>query len=255
MLITSLFAMNGYEVLTHYKSISSDIFHEQETVQTRQKQFNLNIDIEDYSSSNFLQSNGVSGNYNLAFLVSRNSQNSIEADTEQVYISKRISKDCGIHEAFIDKVVQYFKRYGQPSKNFTMVDLLIGMEMDAKSWEVIFSCFRVAPRNKLMHLKKATSNTIKNYFELSIPLANRLKDDIASGLTTNKAGVTTFLYKYVPQVDYSARLRNILIGGQENHRVNFYQDDLEGFAYNEQLMNEDGTWENSRTIFLWTPEN
>ena len=255
MLITSLFAMTGYEVLTHYKSISSDIFHEQETVQTRQKQFNQNIDVEDYSSSKFLQSNAVSGNYNLAFLVSKNSQNSVEADTEQAFISKRISKDCGVHEAFIDRVVEYFKRYGQPSKNFTMVDLLIGMEMDAKSWGVIFSCFRVAPRNKLMHLKKATPNTIKNYFELSIPLANILKDDIASGLTTNKAGVTTFLYKYVPQVDYSARLRNILIDGQENHRVNFYRDNLEGFAYNEQLMIEDGTWEKSRTLFLWTPEN
>ena len=65
--------MNGYEVLTNYKSISSDIFHEQETVQTRQKQFNLNIAIEDHSFSSFLQSNGVSGNYNLAFLVSTNS--------------------------------------------------------------------------------------------------------------------------------------------------------------------------------------
>ena len=55
--------MTGYEVLTHYKSISSDIFHEQETVQTRQKQFNQNIDVEDYSSLEFLQSNGVSGSY------------------------------------------------------------------------------------------------------------------------------------------------------------------------------------------------
>ena len=84
--------MTGYEVLTHYKSISSDIFHEQETVQTRQKQFNQNIDVEDYSSSKFLQSNAVSGNYNLAFLVSKNSQNSVEADTEQVFISKTILK-------------------------------------------------------------------------------------------------------------------------------------------------------------------
>ena len=136
-----------------------------------------------------------------------------------------------------------------------MVDLLIGLEINNSSWALILSCFRVAPRNKLIHLKQASSKTIKNYFELSSPLANRLKDNIASGLTVNKAGVTTFLHKYVPQLEYSARLRNILITGQENHRVNFYQHDLEEFAYNEQLMDKDGIWTKSRTIFLWTPEN
>jgi hypothetical protein len=253
--MTSLFAMSGYEVLTYYKSISSDIFDQQKAVQTRQEQFDQNIDIEDQSSSSLVQSNGVSGNYNLAFLVSKNSKNSVETDTEQFYISKRISNDCGIHESFIGKVVQYFKRYGQPSKYFTMVDLLIGLEINNSSWALILSCFRVAPRNKLIHLKQASSKTIKNYFELSSPLANRLKDNIASGLTVNKAGVTTFLHKYVPQLEYSARLRNILITGQENHRVNFYQHDLEEFAYNEQLMDKDGIWTKSRTIFLWTPEN